>query len=78
MFMNRMIDRFAFDTSVRKRDVLGNKEGKKEKADYGILAINVRNNIRRIARQDKRIVGNVTDNVVFRFEILRTCILQRS
>lgn len=78
MFMNRTIDRFAFDTSVRKRNVLGKKEGKKKKADYGILTINVKNNIRRIARQDKRIVGNVTDNVVFRFEILRRCILQRS
>lgn len=70
--MNRMIDRFAFDTSARKRNVLKKGGGEKKKSDYGILVINVRNNITRIARQDKRIVGNVTDNVVFRFEIPRT------
>lgn len=54
MFMNRMIDRCAFDTSVRKRkrNVLRKAEGKKKKADYGILVIDVRNNITRIARQD--------------------------
>lgn len=78
MFMNRMMDRFAFDASIRKRDVLKKEEGDKNKAVYGILAINVRNNIARIARQDERIVDNVTDNVVVRFQILRTRILQRS